>query len=230
MQREPRNLRLLAAMKHEAHLELLAAGQACFARLRPGCQLASRSSNAAMLRFPSAEGLTFDVRGGPLAGRPLDGGVRHHWGLLMSLLLEDNWEIDFGNANEVEGSGERRIANFTGCVLEQPVLHYKLSFNDLCSRKCDGRAAVWRGGQNQADDGIGIEVDGRPLGNGLWVEGYCPKCGVLGSICGDSECLLDAHLSGLPVPQRRCFKLSRLSMGPAREQQYEDECRALHDA
>jgi hypothetical protein len=27
--------------------------------------------------FNPAVGLTFDVRGGPLAGRPLDGGVRH---------------------------------------------------------------------------------------------------------------------------------------------------------
>ena len=28
--------------------------------------------------FSPAVGLTFDVRGGPPAGRPLDGGVRRH--------------------------------------------------------------------------------------------------------------------------------------------------------
>jgi hypothetical protein len=31
----------------------------------------------ANLAVPATRGLTFDVRGGPLAGRPLDGGVRH---------------------------------------------------------------------------------------------------------------------------------------------------------
>ena len=58
--------RALAAEGRTAHADL---------DERPSRE-AIRVENKTSFALPSCQSLTFDVRGGPLAGRPLDGGVR----------------------------------------------------------------------------------------------------------------------------------------------------------